>query len=93
VRVIGIAPTEADWRDLSALRDRVADAGPEGVDSVAIADPVSVGAGLETHLSDVPAGLLVLGGGHLGASLSSGVARHVLTTSTVPLLIVDRAPH
>jgi nucleotide-binding universal stress UspA family protein len=75
---------------LAAMRERVADVGLSGVDTVAIADPVSVRAGLEDHLVDTPARLLVLGGGHRGVSLSRGVARGVLETAPVPLLLVNR---
>src|SRR5262249_12171997 len=46
---------------LAEMRARVADAGLAGIDMVAIADPVSVSAGLDT-LAD--ARLLVLGCGH-----------------------------
>jgi nucleotide-binding universal stress UspA family protein len=75
---------------LAAMRDRVADVGLSGVDTVAIPDPVSISAGLEHHLATAPAQLLVLGGGHRGVSLSRGVARNVLDIATIPLLLVNR---
>lgn len=76
---------------LSSMREHVADVGVLGIDTVAIADAVSVGAGLEQHLGDLPARVLVLGGGHPGKPrLSGGVARHLLAAATVPLLIVNR---
>ena len=75
---------------LSSMRERVADVGLTGVDTVAIPDPVSISAGLEHHIADAPARLLVLGGGHRGVSLSRGVARNVLDNATLPLLIVNR---
>ena len=68
----------------------VADVGLIGVDIVAVPDAVSVAVGLEDHLANAPARLLVLGGGHRGVSLSRGVARKVLDTATCPLLIVNR---
>jgi nucleotide-binding universal stress UspA family protein len=74
---------------LSALRQRVAEVGLD-VSTVAIADPVSVGAGLEQHLVHAPARLLVVGGGHHRPGPSGGIARHVLTSATVPLLMVNR---
>ncbi len=75
---------------LSAMRERVADVGLSGIDTVAIPDAVSITAGLEHHLASAPARLLVLGGGHRAASLSRGVARNVLDSATLPLLIVNR---
>jgi len=75
---------------LASMRERVADVGLRGVDTVAIPDDVSVRAGLEDHLAQAPARLLVLGGGHRGVSLSRGVARRVLDNATLPLVIVNR---
>jgi nucleotide-binding universal stress UspA family protein len=75
---------------LAAMRERVADVGLEGVDTVALADPVSISAGLQHHLEAAPAHLLVLGGGQRGLSLGRGVVRTVLDRVTVPLLIVNR---
>jgi nucleotide-binding universal stress UspA family protein len=75
---------------LSSMRERVADVGLVRVDTVAIPDAVSVTAGLEHHLANAPARLLVLGGGHRDVSLSRGVARSVLDNATLPLLIVNR---
>jgi len=77
---------------LSHMRDRIADVGLDGVDTIAIPDPVSEGAGLEQHLHAVPARILVLGGGHPAKPrLSDGVARHLLANATIPLLIVNRS--
>jgi len=76
---------------LAAMRERVADVGLVGIDTVAISDPVSITAGLEWHLAGAPARLLVLGGGHRGVSLSRGVVRNVLDNATIPLLVVNRA--
>jgi nucleotide-binding universal stress UspA family protein len=73
---------------LSSMRGRVAEVGLAGVNSVAIPDAVSVRAGLEHHLANAPARLLLLGGGHRGVSLSAGVARSVLDNATLPVLIV-----
>ncbi len=77
---------------LASMRERVADVGLLHVDTVAIADPVSVGAGLEAHLAEHPARLLVVGGGqHDHPTLSPGVARHMLRHAPVPLLLVGRS--
>jgi nucleotide-binding universal stress UspA family protein len=76
---------------VTAIRERVADIGLSGVDTVTIPDPVSVAAGLEHHLANTPARLLVLGGGHRGVTLSRGVARNLLHNATTPLLIVNRS--
>ena len=77
---------------LSSLRDRLADVGLNGVDTIAIPDPVSEGAGLEQHLREVPARIIVLGGGHPRTpKLSGGVARHLLANATIPLLLVHRS--
>ena len=67
------------------MRERVANVGLSGVDIVAIPDPVSVTGGLEHHLANAPARLLVLGGGQRGVSLSRGVVRDLLDNSTLPL--------
>jgi hypothetical protein len=75
---------------LAAMRQRVADVGLDGVDIVAIANPVSISAGLEHHLANAPARLLVLGGGGRGVSMVRGVARNMLDRATLPLLIVNR---
>jgi hypothetical protein len=76
---------------LAAMRDRVSDVGLDGVETVAVGDPVSAGSGLEQHLADHPARLLVVGGGHRHRPhLSAGVAHHLLATATLPLLIVNR---
>jgi hypothetical protein len=76
---------------LAAMRDGVSDAGLDGVETVAVADPIDAGSGLEQHLADHPARLLVVGGGHRHRlHLGAGVAHHLLVTATLPLLIVNR---
>ena len=74
---------------LAFVRESVAGVGV-AVDTVAIDDAVSVATGLEQHLEDAPARILVLGGGHRRPTLSGGVARHLLRNVTVPLLVVRR---
>jgi len=76
---------------LAAVRERVSDIGLAGVDVAAVADPVSVAAGLEHHVEAAPARLVVIGGGKPRATLSEGLARHLLTTASAPLLIVNRS--
>jgi nucleotide-binding universal stress UspA family protein len=74
---------------LSAMAQRVSDVGLEDVETVAIGDPI--GPGLEQHLADRPALLLVLGGGHTHRPhVHAGVARRVLANATLPVLIVNR---
>jgi hypothetical protein len=75
---------------LAAMRERVSDVGLAGVDTVAIPDPVSVAAGLENHLAGTPARLLVVGGRSRDARPSPGVARKLLYSATLPLLMVNR---
>ena len=76
---------------LAAMRNRVSDLGLDGVETVAVADPISAGSGLEQHLADHPARLLVVGGGHRHRPhLGAGVADHLLATATLPLLIMNR---
>ena len=76
---------------LAAMRDRISDVRLDGVETVAVADPISAGSGLEQHLADHPARLLVVGGGHRHhPHLGTGVAHHLLATATLPLLIVNR---
>jgi len=48
---------------LDGIRARVADVGLLSVETTAVPDPVSVAGGLETHLGEHPALLLVLGAG------------------------------
>jgi nucleotide-binding universal stress UspA family protein len=75
---------------LAAMRERVADVGLLGVETAAIADPVSVTAGLESHLGAAPAQLLVLGAGRHGVRPLGGVARHLLSGTPIPMLVVTR---
>ena len=62
--------------------------GSKGVDTVAIADPVSIAAGLERHLGEQSALLLVLGARRAGAHVTPGVLRELLRNATVPVLVV-----
>jgi nucleotide-binding universal stress UspA family protein len=57
--------------------------------TVAIADPVSVAAGLVDHLASDPAQVLVLGRHHRSPALGTRTAADVLRRSTLPLLIVN----
>jgi hypothetical protein len=76
---------------LALIRDRVPEVGLDGVELVAVADPISAGAGLEQHLAEQPARLLVVGGGHRHRPhLGAGVAHHLLASVKLPLLIVNR---
>jgi nucleotide-binding universal stress UspA family protein len=77
---------------LSAMAQRVSDVGLEGVETVAIGDPIGPSPGLEQHLADRPALLLVLGGGLAHRPhLHGGVARRVLANATLSVLIVNRS--
>jgi hypothetical protein len=76
---------------LRQLQQRVAGAALDGVDTFAVADPVNVGGGLQQHLRDDPARLVVLGGAGRGGRPSGGVARHLLIDSAPPLLVVNGA--
>jgi nucleotide-binding universal stress UspA family protein len=76
---------------LSAMAERVSDVGLQGVETVAIGDPIGPAPGLEQHLADRPALLLVLGGGRMHRPhVHGGVARRVLANATLPVLIVNR---
>jgi nucleotide-binding universal stress UspA family protein len=76
---------------VKSVRDLVADF-PFAVDAVAIADPVGVADGLEQHLTDVPARMLVLGGRHPEPLRpSGGIARHLLRNLTLPVLVVNQS--
>ena len=76
---------------LSAMAQRVSDVGLGDVETVAIDDPIGPAPGLEQHLADRPALLLVLGGGHAHRPhVHGGVARRVLANATLPVLIVNR---
>lgn len=83
-------PGDADVY-LSTMAQRVSDVGLQGLETVAIGDPIGPVPGLERHLTDRPALLLVLGGGHMHRPhVHGGVARRVLANATLPLLIVNR---
>jgi nucleotide-binding universal stress UspA family protein len=83
-------PGDADVY-LSAMAQRVNDVGLQGLDTAAIGDPIGPAPGLEQHLADRPALLLVLGGGHAHQPhVHGGVARRVLANAPVPVLIVNR---
>ncbi len=76
---------------VKAVREQVGDF-PFAVDAVAIADPVGVAAGLEQHLADAPARILVLGGRHPRLlKPSGGIARQLLRNLTLPVLVVNRS--
>ena len=72
----------------ASMAQRVADVGVLGIEAIAIEDAVSPSSGLLEHLRDRPARLAVIGGGHRHAPDLGGVARHLLTSASVPLLIV-----
>jgi nucleotide-binding universal stress UspA family protein len=75
---------------LQSMHRRVVDAGLAGVvDAVAIPDPVSVAAGLVSHLED-PAAFLLVVGGRVGAHVTPGVLRELLQTVALPVLVVNR---
>lgn len=74
---------------VKSVRERVAEFA-FAVDAVAIADPVGVATGLEQHLADVPARVLVLGGRHPRLLKPSGAtAEHLLRNLTLPVLLVN----
>jgi nucleotide-binding universal stress UspA family protein len=75
---------------LTSMRERVDDVGLEHVDTVSIPHDFGAGRGLEEHLRDCPARLLVVGGhrSRFPRRPAGGVARHVLATATCPVLVV-----
>jgi nucleotide-binding universal stress UspA family protein len=76
---------------LNAMAQRVSDVGLEGLETVAIGDPIGPAPGIEQHLAERPALLLVLGGGHPHRPhVHAGVAHRVLSNATMPVLIVNR---
>jgi len=83
-------PCEPDTY-LAAIKRRVEAQNGIEVSTVAIADPVSVTAGLAGHLRQSPAGLLVVNGGY-GAHphRTRLVVHHLSRTVPVPLLVVNR---
>ena len=72
---------------LEGVQRRVDGAGLTSCTTTAIADPVSVAAGLAEHLADRPAFLLVLGGPRHRRRWPSTVLRDLLRTSPPPLLV------
>jgi hypothetical protein len=72
---------------LDGLRAQVAGQGVTVVDVAPIADPVGVADGLEEHLREQPAFLVVLGGGSKRLWPARVVAR-LLAASAAPLLVV-----
>jgi nucleotide-binding universal stress UspA family protein len=77
---------------LDAMAQRVSDVGLEDVETVAIGDPIGPAPGLEQHLADRPALLLVLGGGHAHQPhVHAGLARRILANASLPVLIVNRS--
>lgn len=83
---------------LTSVRERVDDLGLRRVDTVSIAHDIGPGRGLEQHLGERPARLVVIGGhqSRFPRTPAGGVARHVLATNSCPVLTVkhdgDRAP-
>jgi nucleotide-binding universal stress UspA family protein len=76
---------------LSAMAQRVSDVGLESFDTVAIGDPTGPAPGIEQHLAEQPALLLVLGSSHPHRPrVHASVAHRVLSNVTVPVLIVNR---
>lgn len=76
---------------LMFMRERVDDVGLVGVDTAAIADPIGVAPGLSAHLGAYPGRLVVVGGAVRKHPVPHiGVARRLLSETTVPLLIVNR---
>jgi hypothetical protein len=68
---------------------------PDRVDAIttaAIADPVSVPAGLVRHLEEHPARVLVVGHRNGGGALPAGTVRELLRTAKVPLVFVNHPP-
>jgi hypothetical protein len=53
-----------------------------------LADPVSAAGGLLDHLAVSPASLLVVGAHHRHNHAGAGVVRTLLTSITIPLLVV-----
>ena len=74
---------------LASMRERVDDV--DHIDTVSIPHDFGAGRGLEEHLRDCPAGLLVVGRhrSQCPRKPAGSVTRHLLGTVTCPLLIVD----
>jgi nucleotide-binding universal stress UspA family protein len=78
---------------LEKMRRRANEFGLIAVDTAAIADPVSVVAGLAGHLERRPALLLVTGGRRrTGLRLTPGVIGGLLGIVSLPVLVVNRRP-
>jgi nucleotide-binding universal stress UspA family protein len=76
---------------LSAMAQRVSDVGLESLETVAIGDPIGAAPGIQQHIAERPALLLVLGGGHpRQPHVHAGVTHRVLVDATLPVLIVNR---
>ena len=73
---------------LEAVRERVDMSELPAVETCAIADPVNIAAGLERHLGELPAFLLVVGVRRTGAHVTAGVLREFLRVAAVPVLVV-----
>jgi nucleotide-binding universal stress UspA family protein len=76
---------------LASMRERVDDLGLDDVETVSIAHDFGAGRGLEEHLRDCRARLLVVGRhrSRFPRKPSGGVARHLLATVMCPLLVVE----
>jgi nucleotide-binding universal stress UspA family protein len=74
---------------LEGVRRRVDGAGLVRCTTVAIPDPVSVAAGLEAHLAEHPAFLVVVGGSHRRLHWPSSVLRDLLRASPPPILVAE----
>ena len=73
---------------LESVRERLDTSELKVVDSVAIGDPVNIAAGLERHLGEQSAFLLVVGARRTGAHVSPGVLREFVRVATLPVLVV-----
>jgi hypothetical protein len=73
------------------MAQRVSDVGLEGLETIAIGDPIGPAPGIEQHRADRPAQPLVLSGGHPHRPHAhAGVPHRVLLNATMPVLIVNR---
>ena len=78
---------------LEKMRRRATELGLTAVTTAAIADPVSVVAGLAVHLEHRPALMLVAGGRRrTGLGLTPGVIGGLLGLVSLPVLVVNRRP-
>jgi nucleotide-binding universal stress UspA family protein len=76
---------------LGTMAERARDLGLVDVETVAVADPVGVTPGIEAHLAERAALLLVLGGGRRHRLHGHpGVVHGVLASITSPVLVVNR---